>query len=71
VGAVERGGPAGTTYLIDDFACDVLGGELRAGTDATAAQWVDDARLLQLPLSPLLWETLLEWGEVRRPPRPR
>jgi ADP-ribose pyrophosphatase YjhB (NUDIX family) len=64
VGTVERDGPAGTTYVIDDYACDVLGGELRADTDAAAVEWVDDARLQALPLSPLLWETLLEWGEV-------
>jgi ADP-ribose pyrophosphatase YjhB (NUDIX family) len=64
VGTVEREGPAGATYVIDDYACDVHGGELKPGTDAAAVEWVDDARLLQLPLSPLLWETLLEWGEV-------
>ena len=74
VGTVERDGPAGTTYVIDDYACDVLGGELRAGTDAAAVEWVDEARLRELPLSPLLRETLLEWGEIRtsartRPPR--
>ena len=64
VGTVEREGPAGATYVIDDYACDVHGGELKPGTDAAAVEWVDDARLLDLPLSPLLWETLLEWGEV-------
>jgi ADP-ribose pyrophosphatase YjhB (NUDIX family) len=64
VGTVEREGPAGATYVIDDYACDVHGGELKPGTDAAAVEWVDDTRLLQLPLSPLLWETLLEWGEV-------
>jgi ADP-ribose pyrophosphatase YjhB (NUDIX family) len=69
VGTVERYGPAGTTYVIDDYACDVLGGELRAGTDAAAVDWVGDARLQVLPLSPLLWETLLEWNEVSTPAR--
>lgn len=71
VGTVERDGPGGTTYVIDDYACDVLGGELRAGTDAAAVDWVDDEQLHELTLSPLLWETLAGWGEVTTTARSR
>lgn len=37
-------------YLVHDFAAEVLGGELRAGDDATDARWCtfDEARLLPL-----------------------
>ncbi len=64
VGRVRRGGPAGTTYVIDDFACDLVRGDLRAATDAADVRWVTDEELRQLALSPLLLETLGEWGEV-------
>jgi ADP-ribose pyrophosphatase YjhB (NUDIX family) len=64
VGRVRRDGPAGMTYVIDDYACEPVGGRLQAATDAADARWVTDAELQQLVLSPLLWETLSEWGEV-------
>lgn len=64
VGRIEREGPAGSTYVIDDFECRVLAGHLRAGTDAADARWVTAEELRSLPLAPLLWETLLKWGEV-------
>jgi 8-oxo-dGTP diphosphatase len=64
VGRVERAAPGGETYVIDDYACRVIGGTLRAGDDATDARFVTDAELAALPLAPLLWETLDEWGVV-------
>ena len=64
VGRITRDGPAGSTYLIDDFECRVLGGQLVASTDAADARWVTEAELQALSLSPLLWETLVEWGQV-------
>jgi ADP-ribose pyrophosphatase YjhB (NUDIX family) len=64
VGRVRRDGQAGTTYVIDDFACEPVGGLLQAATDACDARWVSDDELQQLELSPLLWETLDDWGEV-------
>jgi 8-oxo-dGTP diphosphatase len=64
VGTVERAGPGGRTYVIDDYSCRVVGGDLRAATDADDARWVDDDELRALPLAPLLWDTLADWGEV-------
>jgi 8-oxo-dGTP diphosphatase len=64
VGRVERPAPGDGTYVIDDYACRVVGGELRAGDDAADARFVTDAELRRMPLAPLLWETLRQWGEV-------
>jgi mutator protein MutT len=45
-------------YVVDDFAAVVVGGELRAGDDASDVRWatVDEARAL--PLTPGLLEAL-------------
>ena len=64
VGRVRRPGPGGTTYVIDDYECVVVGGTLAPGTDAADARWLSEAQLRDVPLSPLLWETLAEWGEI-------
>jgi 8-oxo-dGTP diphosphatase len=64
VGQVERDAPGGDTFVIDDFACRVIGGALRAGDDAADARFVSEAELAGLPLVPLLRETLSEWGEL-------
>lgn len=64
VGRVRREGPAGTTYVIDDYACEPVGGRLSAATDAADARWVTETEMQTLTLSPLLWQTLSEWGEV-------
>jgi 8-oxo-dGTP diphosphatase len=59
VGVVHRG-----TYEIADYRCDVVGGTLLAGDDALDARWCDGATLLELPLVPLLLETLREWDAL-------
>jgi len=64
VGTVRREAPGGHTYVIDDFECEPVGGALQAGTDAADARWVGEQRMRALPLSPLLWQTLVEWGQV-------
>jgi ADP-ribose pyrophosphatase YjhB (NUDIX family) len=64
VGRVERSGVGSTTYVIDDYECEVVGGSLAAGTDAADARWLSEEQMRDLPLSPLLWQTLAEWGEV-------
>jgi 8-oxo-dGTP diphosphatase len=64
VGQVERDAPGGDTFVIDDYACRVVGGTLQAGDDAADARFVTDAELADLPLAPLLWETLQQWGEI-------
>jgi 8-oxo-dGTP diphosphatase len=56
VGRVRRG-----PYDIADYRCRVVGGTLVAGDDALDARWCDAAALRELPLVPLLAETLREW----------
>jgi 8-oxo-dGTP diphosphatase len=62
VGRVERPGPGGITYLIDDLACTVTGGTLRAGDDADDARWIGAAELAALPVTEGLLEALTRWG---------
>lgn len=64
VGQVERPAPSGDTYVIDDYACRMVGGALRAGDDAGDARFVSDEELDRMPLAPLLRETLREWDEL-------
>lgn len=61
VGRVQRG-----PYSIADYRCVVVGGSLQAGDDATDARWCDAAALDDLPLVPLLLETLREWDALPR-----
>jgi 8-oxo-dGTP diphosphatase len=61
-GRVERPAPSGAVYVIDDFVCRVVGGELAAGDDAVDARWVSRAELAALALVPGLYEALDEWG---------
>lgn len=61
IGRVTRG-----PYLISDYACTVLGGELRAGDDALDARWCSAADLTTLPLVDELVETLAGWGALPR-----
>ncbi len=63
---VERAAPDGSVYVIDDFACTLDGGTLRAGDDAADARWVSAAQLRELVLSPGLLECLTEWGCLPR-----
>jgi 8-oxo-dGTP diphosphatase len=64
VGRVERPGPDGVTYVIDDLACTVVGGVLAAGDDAEDARFVAAGELAALPLSEGLLDALREWGAV-------
>ena len=61
VGRVRRG-----PFAIADYACTVVGGELRAGDDALDARWVDTAAMRALPLVAELWETLAAWDALPR-----
>jgi ADP-ribose pyrophosphatase YjhB (NUDIX family) len=67
VGSVERPAPAGR-YLIFDYACEVTGGELRAGDDAKDVAWVDAPAFATLErtgaLTALLADTLREWNQL-------
>ncbi len=64
VGRVRRG-----PYVIADYRCTVVGGELQAGDDAADARWCSAEDLAQLPLVDELVETLREWGALPRPVR--
>jgi ADP-ribose pyrophosphatase YjhB (NUDIX family) len=65
VGRLERPSPSGSTYVIDDLACTVLGGTaLVAGDDADDARWVTRSELEALPLTPSLLELLDGWGAL-------
>jgi len=46
-------------YRVQDFAARVIGGELRAGDDASDVRWVSDDELDDLELSPGLRDELL------------
>jgi ADP-ribose pyrophosphatase YjhB (NUDIX family) len=65
VGSVERPASSGV-YVIYDYSCQVTGGRLHPGDDASDVAWVDAVAFAALEesgsLSPLLAETLREWG---------
>lgn len=64
VGTVERDGPGGAVYVIDDFTCTVTGGRLVAGDDASDARFVDRSGLGRLTLSTGLEAALTEWSQL-------
>lgn len=64
LGRIQIAGQQGSTYLVDDFVCQVVGGELRAGGDAADARWVSVDELRALACTPRLLETLEEWGAL-------
>jgi ADP-ribose pyrophosphatase YjhB (NUDIX family) len=51
---------AGGTYRVHDFAARVVGGELRAGDDASEVRWVSEDELAHMELSPGLRDELLK-----------
>jgi ADP-ribose pyrophosphatase YjhB (NUDIX family) len=63
-GRVEREGLDGDVFVIDDFVCRVVGGEVQAGDDAADARWLTRAELAALPLVPGLAEALTEWSAL-------
>jgi 8-oxo-dGTP diphosphatase len=62
IGRIDRPGPDGAVYRIEDFACTVTGGLLRAGDDADDARYVPVDELDRLPLTSDLLVTLRDWG---------
>ncbi len=65
VGSVRRG-----RYEIFDYACEVEGGNLTAGDDASDVRWSDAADLAALEaagdLVDLLYVTLRDWNALPR-----
>jgi 8-oxo-dGTP diphosphatase len=67
VGRVERVGPAGVVYVIDDLEAHVEGAaRLTAGDDADEARWFTDDEVAELPCVEGLVETLRGWGVLPR-----
>jgi 8-oxo-dGTP diphosphatase len=72
-GTVERAGPNGEVFVIDDHvasvAVDADPEAVRAGDDADEVRWVDADQLAELPCVEGLLEALTAWDvlpEVRR-----
>lgn len=61
IGSVQRG-----PFLIFDYAAEAVGGELRAGDDASAAAWVTSAEFARLDLVAQLADTLAGWQALPR-----
>jgi 8-oxo-dGTP diphosphatase len=65
IGTVRRG-----PFEIHDYACEIAGGILTAGDDASEARWSDAADLSALEaageLVDLLYVTLREWAALPR-----
>jgi ADP-ribose pyrophosphatase YjhB (NUDIX family) len=65
IGTVTRG-----PFEIHDYACEITGGVLTAGDDATEARWSDAADLSALEaageLVDLLYVTLRDWNALPR-----
>lgn len=66
VGQVRLAAPGGGTYLVDDYLCQVTGGDLRAGDDAAAVRWVTYAEFVELDTAPGLYEALRDWDLLPR-----
>jgi 8-oxo-dGTP diphosphatase len=49
-------------FLVHDFAATVVGGELRAGDDASEVRWCSDEELARLELTPGLLAALTSMG---------
>ena len=55
---------AGSNFRVHDFAATVVGGDLRAGDDATDVRWYADDEVVTLQLSPGLLDELRRLGAI-------
>ena len=62
---VEADGEVRFHYVLVDFLCRLVGGELRSGTDASAAEWVPLANLKKMDLTPLAQRAIGDAVRVR------
>jgi 8-oxo-dGTP diphosphatase len=60
-GQVDRPGPGGVVFGIDDYVCEMTSGHLAAGDDAADVRWVTLAQLNDLLLAPGLLAALTAW----------
>jgi 8-oxo-dGTP diphosphatase len=68
VGVVERAGPDGQLYVIEDFHAELApgAGEPRAGDDADEARWFTEAEVVSLDCVDGLVDALVGWGVLSR-----
>ncbi len=67
---VEEGGGVRFHFVLLDFLCQIVGGRLRPGSDASATEWVRLADLEEVDLTPLARTAILEAVRLRdRPDR--
>jgi len=67
---VEKGGGDRFHFVLLDFLCRIVGGQLRPGSDASATEWVPVADLEEVDLTPLARTAVLEAVRLRdRPDR--
>jgi ADP-ribose pyrophosphatase YjhB (NUDIX family) len=64
-GVVTRPAPDGV-FEIHDYFCQVTGGALAPGDDASDARWTDRVIFAALPLVELLEQTLTAWEALPR-----
>ena len=59
---VKQDGEVRFHYELVDFLCQLVGGELRPGTDASAAEWVPLVNLEKMDLTPLAHRATMDCG---------
>lgn len=62
IGRIRVPAPGGGTFDIRDYGARVIGGELRAGDDATDCRWVVPSEVADLETPPGFTDTLNRWG---------
>jgi acetyl-CoA carboxylase carboxyl transferase subunit beta len=62
IATLERPHPEGGVYVIDDFAVEIIAGDLHAGSDALDAAWFDADAVRACNASPGLIDALDAWG---------
>ena len=70
VGIVERDAPDGSVFVIRDYRCEPVGGDLdvvAAGDDADDVGWFTPDQVRGLDCAPGLVEALEDWGVLARP----
>ncbi|NLT54245.1 MAG: NUDIX hydrolase [Actinomycetales bacterium] len=64
VGTAHLDAPDGAVFVVRDYSCEVIGGTLVAGDDATAVGWFSAEDLETLPTVEGLRDILTEWDAL-------